>query len=127
MERTTGRQLLTYFTFKREVKIGVSVNVEQRRAQVDSGIDGEIIILEKYAVKNAFKVESELHAKYINANLNINDAKSGSGSTEFFRLSNSEIRSIKKHLRKESGTKKGVDFIEVIFYFVIILFIYFVL
>lgn len=103
MERKTNRTWKTIFTGKREIKIGVSKNTQQRHQTVDNGIPGRVVILEEYIVNRASTVEAELHRKYKSDNFTVKNAKRGAGSTEFFRLTDSEIREIKRFLRKKSG------------------------
>lgn len=106
MERKTNRTWQTILAGKREVKIGIAKNSEERHQAVNNGIPGRVVIIAEYRVDRASSIEAQLHRKYKSKNIAIKNAKRGAGSTEFFRLSNSDIREIKRFLEKKSGKQK---------------------
>jgi len=103
MERKTNRTWRSILTGKREIKIGIAKNSEERHQSVDNGIPGRVVIIAEYRVDRASSIEAQLHRKYKSDNFTVKNAKRGAGSTEFFRLTNSEVRDIKRFLRKKSG------------------------
>lgn len=105
MERITKRRWSTIFSLKREIKLGIAKDVEDRHKTVDRGIKGKVIILEKYKVPAASTIEAELHRKYKEENFTIEDAKKNAGGTEFFQLTNNQIGNIKRFLSKKAGHK----------------------
>ena len=123
-ERKTKRTWKSIFQGKREIKIGIAKDVQERLSTVNGGINGKIVLLASYEVERASTVESRLHKKYKDSNFIIQDAKQNAGGTEFFRLSSSEIRDIKTYLSKLSG---GISFVQsLINLFVLILIILFI-
>lgn len=103
MERVSSRTTKSLLQGRREIKIGIAKNVNQRNRTVDLGIPGRVVILDKYKIKKASRVESELHKLFEKHNFTVRGAKEGSGGTEFFRLTNSQIRQARRILRKRSG------------------------
>lgn len=103
MERKTNRTCISILKGKREIKIGIAKNSEERHKSVNSGIPGRVVVIAEYSISRASTVEAELHRKYKSKNFTVKNAKSGSGSTEFFRLTTSEVGEIKRYLKKKSG------------------------
>ncbi len=100
MERTSQRTWSSIVNGRREIKIGVSKNTKQRHRTVDLGIPGRVVILDQYKVDKASRVETELHKLFEAHNFTVKGAKAGSGSTEFFRLTNRQIRQARRILRR---------------------------
>jgi hypothetical protein len=90
---------------RREIKIGISNNPNRRRDEVDEGIPGRIQIIRRYKVSNARQIETKLHQKYKAHNFKPKGAKRGSGKTEFFKLTNSQISDIENELSSLEAKK----------------------
>jgi Meiotically up-regulated gene 113 len=118
MERN-GWFLAGWFGFKREIKIGISNKPTRRVKEVDEGIPGRIVIIRRYKVKEAAKIESELHQKYKAHNFQPKGAKRGSGRTEFFKLSNSQLSEIQNHLESVEEKKYLMEYLLFIIAFAI--------
>lgn len=127
MERDPSvlRWFLAFFFKVRQIKIGVAKNSRQREKQVDSGIKGKVVFLTEYEVEAATRTESHIHKIYKADSFKPRVNKRGSGETEFFKLSNSQIQEIKSILSKRST--KNLDFKKWFFFicFLIAIFYYF--
>lgn len=121
MERIRGRTWKTIFLGLREIKIGVSIDVEKRLKEVNRSIKGKTILIYKVKVNKATTVESFLHRQYGRHNFKLD----GDGGTEFFRLNRKQINNIKRFLTKKNVQKESDFFWSLIF--VIALFILLVL
>ena len=100
MERTTGRTLLTVVTLRREIKIGVAHDLDQRLEQVANGIPGTIVLIYWKQLDRATTIEAELHRRFSRHNFRPKGARYGAGRSEFFRLTNAQIREAKRALNK---------------------------
>lgn len=89
------------FGMKREIKIGVAKSAKDRLQDVNAGIPGDVVLLEKYLVEEATKVEAHLHQIFKNQRYTVRGAKSGSGKTEFFKLNNQQVRQAKEILEQK--------------------------
>lgn len=107
MERTSNRTWKSIFSGRREIKIGIAKNSNERHQSVDNGIPGRVVVLASYSINRASTIEAELHKKYKSKNFVVKNAKRGAGATEFFRLSNYEIRQIKNFLSEKSSNKSN--------------------
>lgn len=96
-------------TGRREIKIGISKRPRKRRQSVDAGIKGRVILLCEYKVKQASKVERDLHNRFEDWHMPIRDAKKGAGGTEFYRLSNRQVRRAKRVLEMESASGNPIQ------------------
>jgi len=92
--------IIGFFGGRREIKIGVAKNAEERELHVDSGIPGRVVVIDKYLIREATKTEAELHKKFRKHRFTVREGKRGSGKTEFFRLTNSQIQEIREILRE---------------------------
>jgi len=115
MERVSNRDWTTIRQGRREIKIGIAKDTNQRNKTVDIGIPGKVVILDQYKVEKASQVETELHRIFKSHNFTVKGAKSGSGKTEFFRLTNGQIRQAKSVLRKRQRQKTPPLFRIIIF------------
>lgn len=100
MERVTNREWSSILEGKREIKIGIAKNTRLRNRSVDLGIPGKVIILDQYKVDQASKVEAHIHRIYKDYNFKVKGAKRGAGGTEFYKLSNRDIRQVKRILSR---------------------------
>lgn len=98
MERVTEREWSSILRGKREIKIGVAKNAEERLKQVDRGIKGKMILLDEFKVEKATTKEAKLHRDYKRFKFKPKGAKKGAGGTEFFKLSNKQLGEIKSSL-----------------------------
>ena len=107
-KRVRGRDWETIFTFKNEVKIGIALKkrVETRLQEVNRDMPGDWICIGRYDIKKASTFESELHTQYKKYQMKVKGAKRGSGSTEVFRLSSSQLRELKEKLSDQSKIQK---------------------
>ncbi len=111
MERISEREWSTILGGRREIKIGVAKDSSERQKQVDRGIKGEIILLDEFKVDVATRIESELHKKYSHCKFRPKGAKRGAGGSEFFKLTNRQIREVKRELGgKERKRTRGSFF-----------------
>ena len=108
MERKTNREWRTLFSFKKEIKIGITKDLEERHKTVNAGIPGKVVVLEKYLLERASTVEAALHEKYKESNFKVKGAKRNAGGTEFFRISNVELNQIKKELSERTKTGRSI-------------------
>lgn len=104
MERVSNRDRETIKKGRREIKIGIAKNPIIRHNRIDLGIPGRVVILERYKVDQASRVESFLHKKYKKHNFTVKGAKKGSGATEFHRLTNRDIRDIRRYLKNQASS-----------------------
>lgn len=111
MERTSGRTWKTIITFRREIKIGVARDVNQRLQQVIDGIPGTIVLVYEKKVDRATTIEAQLHRQFSQYNFRVTGAKKGSGETEFFRLRDSHIRQAKRALNQREANIQDWAFV----------------
>ena len=111
MERTSGRTWKTIVTFRREIKIGVARDVNQRLQQVIDGIPGTIVLIYEKKVDRATTIEAQLHRQFAQYNFRVHGAKKGSGETEFFRLRNGHIRQAKQALNQREANIQDWAFV----------------
>ena len=90
------------FCLRREIKIGVAKNTQQRHNHVDDGIPGKVVVLKTYLVEEATTVEAHLHVLFKAHRFTVKGAKRGSGKTEFFRLTSNQIRQAERILEQKS-------------------------
>lgn len=121
MERVSNRDWDTVFSGQREIKIGIAKDARRRRRTVDLGIPGKVIILDKYKVDKASRVETLLHNMFKDKNFKVKGAKRGAGGTEFFKLSNRDIRQVKRILRRKERQSMPV-FLKIVFVSIILVY-----
>ena len=109
MERKTNRTWKSVFSGKREIKIGIAKNSKDRHQSVDNGIPGRVVVLAEYSINRASTVEAFLHKQYKKKNFTVRNAKKGAGATEFFRLSNRDLRRIKSFLSDKATNKPNLN------------------
>lgn len=104
MERNPSlfRSFLGLFIRVREIKIGIAKSTKQRHADVDQGIPGKVVVIASYTIEQASKTESYLHQLFKEHRFTVKGAKSGSGKTEFFKLTNLEIQKAESILQRRS-------------------------
>jgi len=119
------RLISGFFLKVRIIKIGISKNSNQRKKEVDSGIKGKIILIDCYLVEAATRTESHIHKLYKSDSFKPKVHKKGSGETEFFKLSNSQIQEIKSILSRRSANNSDFKKVFFLILFLIILFYYF--
>lgn len=107
-ERIDNKTLRSRIQGRREIKIGIAKDAYLRASQVNRGVPGTIVILRKFKVDNASHVETFLHRKYKAFNFEVKGAKDGAGGTEFFRLTDAQIRRIEKTLSQKSKKRFSV-------------------
>lgn len=106
----------------RRIKIGIAKDVKDRHNDVDAGISGNVILLCEYLVDEAAKVESHLHDIFKDKRYT-ERGKRGSGKTEFFRLTNKEIRQAKSILQsKELQSNNTTQIICTVIFAIIIIY-----
>lgn len=115
MERVTEREWSSILRGLREIKIGVAKDSSERQKQVDRGIKGRIVLRDEFKVDVATRVESELHKKYSHCKFKPKGAIKGAGGSEFFKLSNSEIKQIKRRLGSKERERTKFSFFWVLF------------
>ena len=90
MQRTGGRGR------KKIIKIGIAKNPKSRLKQINRSVKGKIILLDAFKVLEASKVEKELHQLFKKQNHKL----TGAGGSEFFRLTNYQIKQVRVILSK---------------------------
>ena len=101
MERVSQREWKSIRQGRREIKIGISNDTNERLKQVTKGIPGRFVLLDKFIVDSASKVERQLQKMFDDHNFKAKGAKRGSGATELYRLKNRDIRHIRSILRQK--------------------------
>lgn len=106
LERITKRRFSSVLSGKREIKIGIAKKYKDRHQTVDAGTPGEVIILAEYTIDKASTVEAFLHRKYNAANFTVKGAKKNAGGSEWFQVTNRELKEIKKYLESRDVKAK---------------------
>ena len=101
MERVSQREWKSIRQGRREIKIGMSFDVKDRNRTVDLGIPGRVVIVDRFLCNNASQVERMVQKMYSKHNFHVKGAKKGAGGTEFYRLTNRDIRQAKRILRRK--------------------------
>ena len=100
MERISGRSRYAKRNRLREIKIGISNNPVRRVQEVDEHIKGRVIIDKIYPFENrekALDIEQKFHRRFRMKRI-FRSGVPGSGYSEFFYLSGSDISKLKKSL-----------------------------
>ena len=108
-KRVRGRDWETIINFKQEIKIGIAKKdrLDVRLNEVNRDMPGVWVCIGKYEIKKASTFESSLHTLYKKNQMKVKGAKRGSGSTEVFRLSSSQLRELKEKLSNQSIVKQN--------------------
>lgn len=119
MERVSGREFESVINGKREIKIGIAKDADDRERQVDKGIPGKVILIFERRIKSASQLEAALHQLYKEHNFKVKGGKRGSGQTEFHRLSNGDVREVKRIIARRSRPDIPVFFKIIFFGFIL--------
>lgn len=75
----------------RRVKIGIAKDVERRHKQIESGLPGKWGSVDFKKILFARATESFLHQKYKHYHTPLQNLKSGSGGSEIFTISSTQL------------------------------------
>lgn len=89
MKRTSGRSWYAILTFQGEYKIGISKSTKSRNKAIDKAIKGDVIVLSKRKLLNAYQIEQRLHRLFGDSRFKMSGGRAG-GLTEWFYMNPAE-------------------------------------
>lgn len=107
---------------KRRIKIGIAKNVKERHEDVDRGISGDVVLLCEYLIEEAARSENYLHDLF-KEHRYTERGKRGSGKTEFFKLTNQQIKQAQNILSSKEMQSNSIGQILWTFVFAFIVYL----
>jgi hypothetical protein len=108
--RVYVKEQITYRGKGRRVKIGIAKNIDVRHAQINAGLPGRWESVDSKRLFFAHKTEQFLHRRFKNYRTPLTNLKPGSGGSEIFTISSSQLAILRLTLMAMSAADVVISF-----------------